>query len=111
VTVRMVGGRSAAGGIVATTTDLNTGATSDLPLRLAGPWLGDPDAELVASVAPDGRTIVLVEDTENRSSDTTVRMFSLADGTELAPRSVRDWDGCSPRSPELNRTEVAATAR
>ena len=96
VTVHKVGGRSAAGGIVATTTDVNTGATSDLPLRLSGPWLGDPDAELVASVAPDGRTIVLVEDTDNRSSDTTVRMFSLADGTERTSRSVRDWDGCSP---------------
>lgn len=96
VTVHKVGGRGAAGGIVATTTDLDTGTTSDLPLRLASPWLGDPDAELVASVAPDGQTILLVEGADNRSSDTTVRMFSLVDGTERAPRSVRDWDGCSP---------------
>ena len=23
-------------------------------------------------------------------------MFSLVDGSELAPRSIRDWDGCPP---------------
>ena len=50
VTVHKVGGRSAAYGIVATTT----------------------------------------------ASDATVRMFSLADGTERTSRSVGDWDGCSP---------------
>jgi hypothetical protein len=95
VTVREVGGPGTVGGIVATTTDLDTGATRELPLRLAGRWLGAPDAELVASIAPDGRTILLVEAGE-RSGAVRVRLFSLADGTELAPRSVSGWDGCSP---------------
>jgi hypothetical protein len=96
VTLRRVGGSSAPGGIVATTTDLDTGATRDLPLSLDHSWLGSPNYPLVASVAPDGRTLLLVEDSGDRSRDTTVRLFSLADGTELAPRSVRNWDGCSP---------------
>jgi hypothetical protein len=95
VTVRVIPGRGAAGGVVVTTTDLATGDSSSRPLRLADPWLGDPAAGLVATIAPDGQTILLVEDTSGRS-DTRVRMFSLADGSELASRRLLDWDGCSP---------------
>jgi hypothetical protein len=96
VTLRRVGGPSAPGGIVATTTDLDTGATSDLALSLDHSWLGTPHHPLVASVAPDGRTLLVVEDSGSRTGDTVVRLFSLVDGTELAPRSVRAWDGCPP---------------
>ncbi|WP_457206392.1 hypothetical protein, partial [Nocardioides sp. P5_C9_2] len=82
-------------GLVATTTDVGSGVTSAMPLRLAEPWRGHPDAVLEASVSPGG-TLALVEAASGRRPDVTLRLFSLTDGTELAPRSVRDWDGCSP---------------
>ena len=37
-----------------------------------------------------------MEAEKGRRPDATLRLFSLADGTELAPRSIRGWDGCSP---------------
>lgn len=95
VTVRRLGGPTAPDGIVAITTDLRSGTTTRLPLRLAGPWRGGPGPELVASIAPDGQTLLLVEGDSGRSAD-SARMFSLADGSELPSRAVHDWDGCSP---------------
>jgi hypothetical protein len=95
VTVRKVGGRTAPGGIVATTTDLRTGARSDLALQLSGHWRGLPDSGMAPSISPDGRTLLLVEVQDSRPTPNTVRRFSLADGAELDPRHVRDWDGCS----------------
>ena len=82
-------------GMVATTTDVVSGATSSLPLRLDGPWRGAADSSVEASVSPEG-TLLLVEAEKGRRPDATLRLFSLADGTELAPRSIRGWDGCSP---------------
>jgi hypothetical protein len=59
--------------------------------------VADPDLRLVASVSPDGSTLLLVEPTGGgRSPDVTLRRFTLADGAELAPRQVEDWDGCAP---------------
>ena len=84
------------GGIVATTTDLGSGDADELALGLGTPWRGDPGAALVASVAPDGRTLLLVEVAPDQRPDATIRLFSLLDGHELPPRSVRDWDGCAP---------------
>lgn len=95
VTVHTVGDASAPGGIVATTTDLDTGAISRLSLQLTRPWRGDPDAGLRAAIAPDGQVMLIVEQPDG-SSDATVRLFSLTDGTELAARTVPNWDGCSP---------------
>ena len=94
VTVSKVGGKSASGGIQAITTDLASGETQSLSLRMIGAWRGDPDSKLTASVSPDGSTLLLVE--SDSGPDATLRLFSLADGSELAPRSVRDWDGCAP---------------
>lgn len=79
------------GTLLVTTTDVTTGEASSRPLVLAGPWLGDPDARLEASVSPDG-TVALLEATRG---DVTLRLFA-PDGTELSPRGVRDWDGCPP---------------
>lgn len=95
VTVRRLGGPTAPDGIVAITTDLRSGTTIRVPLRLAGPWRGDPGPELVASVAPDGQTVLLVEADSGRSTD-SARMFSLADGSEVSSRTIRNWDGCTP---------------
>ena len=96
VTVRTVGGSSAVEGITVTATDVGTGATRDLPLRLAHPWRGDPDASLGASLSPDGRMLVLIEAGTGFTTDGTARMFSMADGTELPPRRVSNWDHCPP---------------
>ena len=108
VTVHKLGGPGAAGGIVATTTDLDTGANRDLSLRLVDAWLGDPDSALVATISPDGQTIGLVEGPRDRSASTRVRMFSMSDGAEGPARRVVDWDGCSPtwldRDPVLPTT-------
>lgn len=95
VTVRRLGGATAPDGIVAITTDLRSGTRTRLPLQLADPWRGDPGPELVASVAPDGQTLLLVEADSGRSTD-SARMFSLSDGSELSSRTIRDWDGCTP---------------
>jgi hypothetical protein len=96
VTVRTIGRSSAIEGITATATDVGTGATRELPLRLAHPWRGDPDASLGASISPDGRTLILIEAGTGFTTDGTVRMFAMADGTELPPRSVSNWDHCPP---------------
>ncbi len=79
------------GTILVTTTDVATGEASSRSLDLDGPWVGDPDMRLEASVSPDG-TLALLEGTRD---DVTVRLLA-PDGTELAPRSVRNWDGCPP---------------
>lgn len=94
VTVTKVGGKDASGGIVATTTDLRTGEAQDLPLRLDGPWRGDPDSELNASVSPDGSRLLLIEAPGYREA--TLRLFSLTDGSEFAARQIDNWDSCSP---------------
>ena len=96
VTARKLGGDTAEGGIVTTTTDLVTGDIRSLPLLLAGPWRGDPDGALGASVSPDGTTLLLIEVAKGEFPDATLRLFSMTDGSELAPRSIRHWDGCSP---------------
>ena len=96
VTIRKLGDNSAEGGIVTTTTDLMSGDTSSLPLQLAGPWRGDPDGPLEASVSPDGTTLLLIEVAKGEFPDATLRLFSLTDGSELAPRSIHHWDSCSP---------------
>ncbi len=89
-----VGGQDARGGIVATTTDLATGEARDLPLRLASPWRDDPDNDLRASVSPDGSRLLLIETAGY--PDATLRLFSLTDGSEFAPRRIDNWDSCSP---------------
>jgi hypothetical protein len=96
VTVRKVGGATAVGGITMTTTDLVSGETRTLPLRLATPWGGAADGKLVASVSPDAATLLLVEVAEHQFPGATLRRFSLVDGSELTPRSIRDRDGCPP---------------
>ena len=95
ITVSLRGEGVPDGRIVVTTTDAVTGETSDVALQLAGPWRADPRAHMGASVSPEG-TLLLVEAAEGRRSTASLRLFSLADGTELEPRSVRDWDGCPP---------------
>jgi hypothetical protein len=80
---------------VATLTDVGSGESHELPLRLDTPWTGDPDRPPVASVSPDGETLMLVEEGGD-GSQVTVRLFSLADGHELAPRPLPGWDGCAP---------------
>jgi len=96
VTVRKLGGARAPGGIVATTTDLGTGASKDVPLRLDHPWRGRPDAPLAASVSPDGATLLLVEVPRGAFPHATLRLFSLADGREQPTRhlSPLDRDDC-----------------
>ena len=96
VTVTLLVDNKAAEGIVVTTTDVETGKTHDLPLNLDGPWTGDPENNLGASVSPDGSTLLLVEVAEDGSSEDSLRLFSLTDGSELQSRNIRDWDGCSP---------------
>lgn len=95
VTVRKVGDDSATGGIAVSTTTLPGGTTQELTLDLRAPWNGDPDSPLVPSVSPDGSTLLLVEVADGQK-DATLRLFSLDDGSELDPRNVDDWDGCSP---------------
>jgi len=93
VTVHRVAGGGATGGIVATTTDLLSRRSQDLQLRLASPWLGDPDARLSASVSPDGTTLVLVQVPKGDYPDAVLRLFSMKDGHELPSRSIENWDG------------------
>jgi hypothetical protein len=96
VTVSKVGGKNAKAGIVATTTDLETGASQDLSLELISPWRGDPDSRLVASVSPDGEILLLVEVADGAASHATLRLLSLADGSEDSSREIDNWDaGCA----------------
>ena len=95
VTVSKEGGRDAVEGIVVTMTDLETGGTKTLPLRLDGPWIGPPGWWLSPSVSPGRSTLLLVEASgTGQRPDATLRLFSLADGGELPPRTVGDWDRC-----------------
>jgi hypothetical protein len=80
-------------GMVATTTDLATGASDTLALRLATAWTGDPDATATASVSPDGERLLLLESSRGHDG---VRVFSLGDGRELDAWTFRGWDGCAP---------------
>lgn len=90
VTVRWEGEPSH-GTVLVTITDVATGEATSRPLVLDGPWHGDPDARLEASVSPDG-TLALLEGSRD---DVTLRLFA-PDGAELGPRRVSDWDGCPP---------------
>jgi hypothetical protein len=116
VTVRKVGGENAAGGIVATTTNLRTGRSRDLRLRLADPWRGNPNADLTASVSPDGRTLLLVEPGRGRYPDARLRLFALGDGSELSPRRIGHLDAsCLPSwrgaDPVLGTEDVGARSK
>lgn len=101
------------GSPVAVTTDLETGDADELSLRPASPWGGSDQPR--ASISPDGSTLLLVEATRGAGSDVTLRLFSLADGTELPSRHLDDWDGCAPTwlgdDPVVpTRTDVAGSA-
>jgi hypothetical protein len=125
VTLTVTPGRARAsmesgGAIVATITDLDTGQATELPLRLAEPW-SSSSSGLVASVAPDGESMILLDSPDQRlPHEVTVRRFSLTDGAELLPRTVDDWDGCTPTwrgndpviptQAEVARNSVAARA-
>ena len=84
------------GEIVVATTDLVTGQTRTMPLTLTTPWSGAANSRLVAGVSPDAATLLLVQIAEHQFPDATLRRFSLVDGSELTPRSIRGWDGCPP---------------
>ena len=96
VTLAGLGSKAADGAIVMTTTDLVTGETRTMPLRLGIPWSGAANGRLVASVSPDAATLLLIEVAEHQYPDATLRRFALVDGSELTPRSIVDWDGCPP---------------
>lgn len=93
VSKRAEGGRTH---VTATTTELETGVRRALRLRLTSPWRGDPDDRLHASTSPDGSMLLLIEVAGGADAGATLRMFSLSDGRELSPRSVRGWDRCTP---------------
>lgn len=80
---------------VAVLTDLGDGSAEQLPLQLASPWTGRLDSPVVASLSSDGELLMLVEDPPG-SGGYVVRLFSLADGRQLAAHAVGEWDGCAP---------------
>ena len=99
VTVRKIGGASAAGGIVMTTSDLSTGHRSHVALRLTSPWVGDRDQNLTANLSPDGDTLLLIEIPKGTPETGRLRLFSTSDGVEEAPRSIDHLDighNCPP---------------
>ena len=108
-TVRKVGGARASGGIVATTTDLRTGESNDLPLGLDLPWRGRPDSPLTASVSADGATLLLVEMRRGAYSHATLRMFSMADGHEEPTRHLSPLDRGSCQAGWLGSDPVLPT--
>ncbi|MGD9961457.1 hypothetical protein [Nocardioides sp.] len=95
ITLRRPGGRDHDLPPVLTTTDLRTGASSDLTLDLDEPWGAEESSSIDASISPDGRLLLLLEDPRDGQNATSLRFFSTEDGTELDSRSVEDWDaGC-----------------
>lgn len=104
-------------GLVVTTTDLGTGDSEDLSLRLASPWRDERTLPLEASVSPDGSTLLLVDGVAVDGPGATLRLFSLTDGAEGGTRQVDDWDagrcaltwlGDDPVVPTRGRTAGSA---
>lgn len=84
----------ASGGVVVTTVDAPTGATSRTSLQLAGPWRAESGARPGAGVSPDGMLVLV--DTAGQGGGAALRLFSLPGGTELPARRISRWDGCTP---------------
>ena len=116
VTVSKVGGGSAPGGILATISDLETGAAREVQLQLGEPWRGDSHSDLQASVSPDGVTLLLVENTYGSNPSRDLRLFSLSDGEEVERRGVPGmadfcsltWFGDDPVIPTRSGTAGSA---
>ncbi|MEV4411149.1 hypothetical protein [Catellatospora sp. NPDC049609] len=83
-------------------TDLAGARVRSLALRPATPWQGDFPEQWTATVSPDGRELLVLDDVSGGA--VLARRFAMADGAELgtgvrvdgSPRCGTSWVGSTP---------------